>query len=887
MKKLLASLVILICITITGELSAFASDLTLPTTSTIDQISSATQAVDTATTEPVDTTTTDNSIITTEPVDNTTTDTSSTDNSSTLIDVKPGINVDSPFYFLDKDLENIQLWLTPDQEKKSELLLSFAEERISELNSLPQDKVSKYADKLVEDYNNTINKANDNINTLILNNKLLDQTKLNLEEKLNDTVDIDQALTPEVQNEISSEVKTKLNDTKNNVYLTIIASGLTNDDITSLKNDGFSFGDILKINVLSTISGKSIEELKLLDIYNDSGEIDFSKVASLLGISEDDIMNQIKAYRDTVKEQINTELKENIQDKKDQILQTIENKREEIKQKFDDKINSKIEESKTELDGVISSKIDLNLQVLDLLVQQGLITADDKQTVLDQIDEIKTDMIAKIQNSDLNRNDYEQIGLEITQSIKNLLKDQLAEIDLSQVDISELDNEAIQALGNLLGNPQATVDNTLNMVVSKLQENGISLTDDQIQTIKSQINDQIASGEFNTSEFNSILKQIIDIIKNVLGNTNTDFLNNINQFKERYQERNSDTGYPISYDQQILDLFNNIVTTLNSDVWNQLLPEKQNEIRSNILSDIDLTLSQDQITAQIQEQLTAILNKQQTMDLFNNIVTTLNSDVWNQLRPEIQNEIRYNILSDIDLTLSQNQITAQIQEQLTAILNKQQTMDLFNNIVTTLNSDVWNQIPSEKQNEIRYNILSHIDLTLSQDQIKSIIKEQLTAILNKNQDNNEDHFNQIVTFDQQTLDLFSSTVEALNSNAWNQLPSEKQNQIRYEILSHIDLTLTQDQIQTKIQNALNEILTFVDAQHDDNLSQNNNVDLNALFDKITKEDIISTLWNSLTLEKQKTIKNDIVANINVNESDKDLHSLILNKIQEEMKDSLK
>jgi len=58
-------------------------------------------------------------------------------------DTDPGLLPDSPFYFFKRLLENIKVWLTFNQERKTELLAELVEKRAAELKALEE----KYADK--------------------------------------------------------------------------------------------------------------------------------------------------------------------------------------------------------------------------------------------------------------------------------------------------------------------------------------------------------------------------------------------------------------------------------------------------------------------------------------------------------------------------------------------------------------------------------------------------------------------------------------------------------------------------------------------------------------------------------------------------------------------
>lgn len=78
--------------------------------------------------------------------------------------VEAGITASSPFYFLDKLGERIQLAFALDNLKKSELNLQFAEERLAEVDKLmSQNKTQKIAQTLSR-YQNQIQNAYEHAN---------------------------------------------------------------------------------------------------------------------------------------------------------------------------------------------------------------------------------------------------------------------------------------------------------------------------------------------------------------------------------------------------------------------------------------------------------------------------------------------------------------------------------------------------------------------------------------------------------------------------------------------------------------------------------------------------------------------------------------------------
>ncbi len=595
------------------------------------------------------------------------------------IELDPGIKADSPFYFLDKLFEEIHLGLTSDEAKKAEILLKIAEERMSELNHLPDEKIGEHVDDLLDEYNNRLNQANERINDLILEQKLPEKAKNKLQKRLNHTVDVSHALKNKVKEKISDEVKNKINEIKNKTFLTALASGMTEDEINHLKDQGYGYGEILKLNALSIITGQTIEELKLLDIYDDLGEIDFSKVASELGITEEDVMNQIKEYRDTVKDEIKErgKGKDIAEEKKEEI----EERQERIRNRFQNRINERLQERRSELNTHLERNINLHLQILDVLIEQGIITNDEKQIILDEINEIKEEIIAKIQDNELNRNDYEQMRLEIAQFIQTELQEKLQTVDPTQIDSSQMSEEQMEVLNYLLGHPQEVITDAFENILTNLEERGITLNDEQIQLITERINVAIENNEFDVQDYDEILNQISEIIKDDL-DLERDIFENINQFKERYRQRKQENDDNVSFNQEIIDLFNDTVNDLNLEQWNHLSEEQQEKIQNNILQELDLSLSQDDLINIIQTLLTEELEdifdeeeNQQTInreviDLFNDTVNNLNLVIWNHLSPERQDEIRDEILEELDLSLSQEEIRTQIT---TMIMNLFQT----------------------------------------------------------------------------------------------------------------------------------------------------------------------------------------------------------------------
>jgi hypothetical protein len=70
----------------------------------------------------------------------------------TTTTVEAGLTTESPFYFLDRWLETIELFFTFDEDEKTEKRLEFAEERLAELEEIADEATEDEMDVLSEEY---------------------------------------------------------------------------------------------------------------------------------------------------------------------------------------------------------------------------------------------------------------------------------------------------------------------------------------------------------------------------------------------------------------------------------------------------------------------------------------------------------------------------------------------------------------------------------------------------------------------------------------------------------------------------------------------------------------------------------------------------------------
>lgn len=105
------------------------------------------------------------------------------------LDVSAGTTPDSVFYTIDQLNERLQLSITSDDEKKADLLLAYAQERLSESNEMVQQGKDEYVNKLIDQYTETLSKAEDQIAKVVSSNDVSKETKQKFAEKLDRATD--------------------------------------------------------------------------------------------------------------------------------------------------------------------------------------------------------------------------------------------------------------------------------------------------------------------------------------------------------------------------------------------------------------------------------------------------------------------------------------------------------------------------------------------------------------------------------------------------------------------------------------------------------------------------------------------------------------------------
>ncbi|MGI8386260.1 DUF5667 domain-containing protein [Robertmurraya sp. P23] len=214
----------------------------------------------------------------------------STVSASELNSSSPGVTPDQLLYSVDQLLEDFQLYLTTNSKKETEILLELAKERLAEAQAMTEEDKHEFIDILMKNYVEKLALAEEQIAKLLFNDKINEETLSELETSTEEVTfineDIQKVLTEEVLEEIESQqVSIK--------QLPAAVRNIDEESVSELRNQGFGFGQIAHMYLLSEASGKTIDEISSLYTSDDKG---FGEIAKELGLHSSEIKNKI-AYK--------------------------------------------------------------------------------------------------------------------------------------------------------------------------------------------------------------------------------------------------------------------------------------------------------------------------------------------------------------------------------------------------------------------------------------------------------------------------------------------------------------------------------------------------------------------------------------------------------------
>jgi hypothetical protein len=251
-------------------------------------------------------------------------------------EVSAGVTPDSFFYLFDKVGENLQLLFTSDLQKESELLLQFANERLSESNQMVDEEKDKYINQLIGDYLAALQKAQEKVAEVVIDENIDGQVKEELSTKLEDTTTVTNVVTEKLE----EDQKVQLDEKRQEAYLVAnIVEDLDPEKVKKLRDQGLGFGEIVKVVALAEESGKTEEEI--ISLFQDGKG--YGDVAKELNIEPSQIMKKVIKKKEKYIEEMMEKAKES---GNEEAVQKLSKSIEDIKRK---KVDFKILEEHAEI----------------------------------------------------------------------------------------------------------------------------------------------------------------------------------------------------------------------------------------------------------------------------------------------------------------------------------------------------------------------------------------------------------------------------------------------------------------------------------------------------------------------------------------------------------
>lgn len=222
------------------------------------------------------------------------------------VEVDAGITPDSKFlYKIDRFFERLSLKLTGSEEKLIEKITKYAEERLAEVSEMTDAEKSEFIDELLNDYADKISEASQRIAKLQINDKITGSRLAKVQNRIDRVCEVQERLQARLDGEYvpGDEVQNKLKRVRNSAHYIISAVGINVEEAKELLEMGFSYCEIIKLYAISDITELSIDELLALDIFIEDGtKVDQDKLATVLDITVEELLETIRAYKEAILE---------------------------------------------------------------------------------------------------------------------------------------------------------------------------------------------------------------------------------------------------------------------------------------------------------------------------------------------------------------------------------------------------------------------------------------------------------------------------------------------------------------------------------------------------------------------------------------------------------
>ena len=320
--------------------------------------------------------------------------------------ITPGITPDSALYTIDQLVEDIQLSLTVDIQKKAQLLLAITQERLAEAKLMTEEDKVEYVQKAMEAYGQRIEEAFEMVSEVILKEAVDDATKETLSTQLEDSAEVIES----VEAVINEEQKERLSEKRDSAYLVAnVVRDLDVDKVILLRETkGFGYGQIAKVFLLADASGKSIDEIADLMASEGKG---FGEIAKDLGIHPSELKAKANKSKQVL---LNSQLKE-----AKTVLEDAQLALKTAKETEDDEAEKIAEEKITEVEKITreaeknKKRLEKELQKIEKKLNKGFKEIDDQDDKDD--DEDEDDDSEKLRRQEKKRMEKINKALEKTQ----------------------------------------------------------------------------------------------------------------------------------------------------------------------------------------------------------------------------------------------------------------------------------------------------------------------------------------------------------------------------------------------------------------------------------------------------------------------------------------
>lgn len=197
----------------------------------------------------------------------------------------PGTTPDQFIYTIDQLVEDIQLFFASNGSEETDLLLQFAEERIAEAKVMSEEEKLEFVQEAIEDYLKILTDAEEKIAEMIVNEEMNEEDVLKLEQKLEDSTELDDKVGELLDESFLEDVEEKQDVL---AKLPSIVNELDETKVRELRDSGLGYGQIVQVFILADATGKTIEEVGALFKGEDKG---FGDVAKELGIHPSELSN--------------------------------------------------------------------------------------------------------------------------------------------------------------------------------------------------------------------------------------------------------------------------------------------------------------------------------------------------------------------------------------------------------------------------------------------------------------------------------------------------------------------------------------------------------------------------------------------------------------------